>query len=417
LTSISQTSTAEFERDPIFDEPIDLLYNAMNEGRWSDAIFPARLLCAREYCQLYPQLLLLRDGKPLTTTSPFLTKLLHSFLLQNAGEVTEAKASQHAQCVGRTYIGYLSCKAYFARMPAMSPSERKEAYRLICETGLGCTDYLGKNEVALITAAQRGDVDAVEEVLKSPVNLNATAGPLPTALYAAVQSGSLPVVRFLLQRHADVARPDPLESAILRHRADIALLFVEYGADTRLGLVSAIANRETFIACKILDTGANPNDSNTWLSSPLIEAVDNDDVVMTQELLARGADPDFSGKFTSGSAITHAAKAHQKEILKLLLVARKPAPQVPSINGAFARLFRAVNCGMTAVEIQRLARKIAPEADLLLRQDTLEIRQDGKVVQAQLRSGKVIGSAVAGISPTHGDSFTLCSEATPARTR
>jgi len=409
-----RTSTDEFERDSIFDEPIDLLYNAMNEGRWSDAIFPARLLCAREYCELYPQLVLLRDGKPLNTANRNLTRLLHSFELQNAGEVTEAKSSQHAQCERRTYIGYLSCKAYFARLTAMSPEERKEAYRLICETGFGCTDYLGKNEVALIAAAQRGDVDSVAQLLKSRVNVNASAGPLPTALYAAVEHGSLPTIRLLLEHNADsnANRGGVLNLAIIRHRADIALLLLEYGANGSVGLASAIANHEPAIACKILENGTNPNTADTWLSSPLIEAVDNDDIVMTQELLARGADPDFSGKFTSGSAIGHAQKARQKEILKLLLAARQPAePPLRSIDKAFARLFRSLNCGMTAVEIQRLVRKIAPEADLELREDIIEVRQDGKVVQAQLRSGKVIGSGVAGISPTQVDSFTLCSDA------
>jgi uncharacterized protein len=392
-----------FERDVAFERPLHLLIGALRTGKWKDAIFFNRFLCAFSPCDLATPLQSLAADKAIdrAKTSPELVKLLEGFDLESSGDLGSALSRYKDACVAGHWSSFIACGAYFDHLSEFSPLERKVASKIACRTGRGCEDYLGKSEFALIDASGKGDVAAVERLLAGPVNVNTGEYPMPTPLLAAVRAKSPAIVKLLLDHGADPNRKvetmeTPLEAA--GGQPDIALLLLQHGANvTGDAFVGAVVRKYDTLVDKMLAGGVDPNEGSSKSTSPLLAAVDNGDIEMTRKLLAHGADVSYSAKYTNGTAIDHARGAGRNDILQLLLHAaekQQNSPQ-PAAESPTTSLYEAVNCGMTTNEVMQIA-KTKSVALAQTTPDLFEATQDGIKVQVQFRAGKVVGKAIVG---------------------
>ncbi len=115
---------------------------------------------------------------------------------------------------------------------------------------------------ALWAAARKGDIAAIEQVLKAGVDVNAKTPYGATALSFAVDRGHLDVVRFLLSSKADPNNKDtfynatPMAWASMGDRYEIQKALVQAGAkDLDLALPSAVKNQDLEIVELIARSG------------------------------------------------------------------------------------------------------------------------------------------------------------------
>ncbi|KAL6077100.1 Histone-lysine N-methyltransferase ehmt2 [Balamuthia mandrillaris] len=146
---------------------------------------------------------------------------------------------------------------------------------------------------------------------KASPNVRASWGATPLSI--AVRKGSLPVVKALLQSHADVFAMDAdgktaLVQAIDYHHTDIALLLLEHGSDVKAPyykespLIRATYNGCFELLNPLLECGADPNGYNAHGWTPLAFAMNRGFIGSFKTLLAGGADPLFKYKSDYKSA-------------------------------------------------------------------------------------------------------------------
>lgn len=159
------------------------------------------------------------------------------------------------------------------------------------------------NELA--TAAQRGDLPAVNALLKSGVAVSARTtvpDPMTTALFVAIEGGRLEIVRALLAANADAG----------------AKL-----TDGTTALIYALSMRQWDVARVLLEAGANVNAANkSGVTALMLAAGDNSPkgLTMVRELLAAHADVD--GNFLGGdTALGIASSTGNVEVVQALLAA------------------------------------------------------------------------------------------------
>ena len=143
---------------------------------------------------------------------------------------------------------------------------------------------LSVDEKAFVEAAVNGDVDKVRALLAKGVpvdvrdnetyTLGLTRGN--TALMSAAYKGQLEVVRALLQAGASVAAGN------LAHKED--------GGGGSQPLHYAMEGKHATVAEALLDAGADPNAVGGYGRTPLVMAIDKDDIEGVRLLLKRGAD-------------------------------------------------------------------------------------------------------------------------------
>ncbi|KAL6046669.1 Ankyrin repeat [Balamuthia mandrillaris] len=137
---------------------------------------------------------------------------------------------------------------------------------------------------------------------KATPNFWTSSGTTPLSF--ATTSGSLSVVKALLQYHADVFAMDTdgktaLLKAIDKRHIDIALLLLEHGSDVHVQFRQESALiRATYHGChallnQLLARGADPNGCNVYGWPPLAFAMNSDYADAFKILLEGGADPFF----------------------------------------------------------------------------------------------------------------------------
>ena len=89
--------------------------------------------------------------------------------------------------------------------------------------------------VLMCSAASRGDVEAVERMIKSSGNIDAGDYDGRTCLHLAASEGEVEMVRFLIEKGADIHVLDrwggtPLSDAIRHRRDEVAKVLRKAGA-------------------------------------------------------------------------------------------------------------------------------------------------------------------------------------------
>jgi ankyrin repeat protein len=174
------------------------------------------------------------------------------------------------------------------------------------------------------------------------------AAPVYQTIDEAIAKGDLADVRLhvttnpksLKQGARENSRP-PLEQAVMRNKADIALYLLEAGADPntvnaseRTPLHLAVDRNNPAVATALLKAGAKPDaaDKDGW--TPLHHAAAKNQLEMAKAILAGGANPMLLSKL-GGTPLHEAGASGGAEIVRLLLD-HKVDPAVVSKEGVTA---------------------------------------------------------------------------------
>src|SRR5262249_31316714 len=125
----------------------------------------------------------------------------------------------------------------------------------------GDSQYI-HDDTFLMVAATFGSLPLVRFLVDRGADIEGTIDLGTTALLRAASRGHLEVVRFLLEHGADVNRGDwsyntPLSNAATNGYSQIVDLLVAHGAQPNL--LSAIALNTTHVVARLLAEGADPN--------------------------------------------------------------------------------------------------------------------------------------------------------------
>ena len=113
-----------------------------------------------------------------------------------------------------------------------------------------------RGQTALMWAAEEGNVEAIDLLLKGGAELDEQLDSGYTPLLFAVREGRLPAVRALLKAGADV------NETVTRHKDETGLKLASGAGGPRVGesaLVLAASNAHFELAAFLLDQGADPN--------------------------------------------------------------------------------------------------------------------------------------------------------------
>ena len=144
-------------------------------------------------------------------------------------------------------------------------------------------------------------------------------------------SRSVPIVRLLLEHGAD---PDfvpegtssPLSYALGGADETLALLLLDHGATMKACeycIRQAVGGKHLRALQRLLDLGVHPDTGIAPAGSALSVAVDEGNLAAVKLLLAHGADPDLSTKFSDGSPLDHARAQQRTDMVQLLEAASK----------------------------------------------------------------------------------------------
>lgn len=157
----------------------------------------------------------------------------------------------------------------------------------------------------LLTAAGRGDVESMQNLLQSGANVNAANDIGYTPLMSAARSYRIEMVKFLLKNGADVSASC---------------------SDGRTALHAAVAETPSMPEAQrecvkvLLETGANPNAQSETGLTPLMNAVWFRCELGVIELLQNGADISISDN--EGDTAIDVAKRRGFSDIEKLLVSR-----------------------------------------------------------------------------------------------
>jgi hypothetical protein len=214
----------------------------------------------------------------------------------------------------------------------VGPDRSRTALLTSCTTWrIGCAEYWGREVVALADAARDGDLERAQQLLRSPLNVNAGSGKFLSPLLQAVLSKSLPMVRLLLEHGADpdfvpAETSSPLYYALESSDETFALLLLDHGATMKACeecIGKAVAGKHLRALQLLLDLGVHPDTGVAPGGSPLSFAVDQGNLAAVTLLLAYGADPDLSTNYSDGSPLDHARAQRRTDMIQLLEEARK----------------------------------------------------------------------------------------------
>jgi len=183
-------------------------------------------------------------------------------------------------------------------------------------------------QTALYCACLDGHENTSKVLVKWGADPNLLPASMLSPLRAAIQSGNLSLVQYLLSNGADPNQMTQWGTAlhlaaslgakeildeILRHGADLEALD-SFG---RTPLVHAVVEGRTDIVEVLLKRGASPNPGDE-VSSPLIFAILPGKTDIVRLLIAHGADPEWKGA-DGDTAIMLAASFGQQDIVQILL--------------------------------------------------------------------------------------------------
>ena len=170
---------------------------------------------------------------------------------------------------------------------------------------------LGQPHSPVADAAQRGDLEAVRQLLRAGADVNAPQGDGMTGLHWAAQRGDEALCEALLYAGARVdagtriGHYTPLHLASRAAREAVVAMLLEAGSDadartTNSGVMPlhlAAASGDPRVLRVLVDGGADVNGpEGAWGQTPLIFAAANNRVAAIEALLEAGADPSITAR-------------------------------------------------------------------------------------------------------------------------
>jgi len=189
----------------------------------------------------------------------------------------------------------------------------------------------GKQSTALIQAASKNDVAAVDSLLKAGTDPNGTNDYGATALYAAAANADPAMTAKLLAAGANpnaalLEGETPLMEAALRGNLATVKALLAAGADPNLqeqsggqtALMWALSQRHSAIVDELIRNKADVNLASKTGSTPLMFAAQGD-LKSTRLLLAAGARPNTQHPDNGQTALIIASTMGNTEIVEALL--------------------------------------------------------------------------------------------------
>lgn len=209
-----------------------------------------------------------------------------------------------------------------------------EILRELLKTDAQCNIFNKHHFTPLHLAVKEGYVRAVKELLQHNEDPNVADGKESSPLHAASTAGNLSMVKALLSFGADVGKTDenlvsPLHHASRRGHFDVVRQLLKAGADIeatnaigQTPLHNAISQRHSDVVTALLAKGANPNRNSRQGWTALHFAVGGEDIetALVEQILQCGGDVHASNDHGS-TALFLAAKSGSEAVVKILLEA------------------------------------------------------------------------------------------------
>ncbi|KAM7403135.1 hypothetical protein PAMA_003855 [Pampus argenteus] len=201
-------------------------------------------------------------------------------------------------------------------------------------------------QTPLMVAAEQGNLEIVQELIRRGANVNFDDVDCWTALISAAKEGHIEVVKELLENNANLEHRDmggwtALMWAAYKGRTDVAQLLLEKGANPNITgqysvypIIWAAGRGHGEIVHLLLQHGAKVNCSDKYGTTPLIWAARKGHYDSVMHLLANGADVDQEGA-NSMTALIVAVKGGHTQVVKELLK-RNPNVNMTDKDGNIA---------------------------------------------------------------------------------
>ena len=195
----------------------------------------------------------------------------------------------------------------------------------------GTRPYRGIGDTALSIASQNGHFEIVKVLIKAGAKVNLDDRLGGTALMGASENGHVKIVKLLIDNGADInAKTYKYSTALIMSKNyKVSKLLLDNGADVKvynnLGYTALYGVTDIKLAKLLIDKGA---DLNATLvndgSTPLIEAVRNNNFKIVKLLVESGADMSIKD-YEEMTALQIACNLEHKEICNYL---KKPIKEI-----------------------------------------------------------------------------------------
>lgn len=205
--------------------------------------------------------------------------------------------------------------------------------QFLLEHGADVNAFDKNGQTPLIYSAFNGSKDAASMLLSCEgINIEAKDITDSTALYRASASGSVDVVKLLIEHGADKNAVNcfgetPLVRSIINGNLDIAFVLIDSGADVNLSdgkvrtpLFAAATHDRVNIAQKLLSAGADPCKADSQGDTALIAAAEKDSVSVIKMFLKLNL---YSSNEIEKAVIRASLKNCRKTVSVLLKHSRK----------------------------------------------------------------------------------------------
>ncbi|XP_062378149.1 kinase D-interacting substrate of 220 kDa B isoform X2 [Sardina pilchardus] len=207
-------------------------------------------------------------------------------------------------------------------------------------------------QTPLMVAAEQGNLEIVQELIRRGANVNLDDVDCWTALISATKEGHIDVVKELLTNNANLENRDmggwtALMWAAYKGRTEVARLLLEKGANANITgqysvypIIWAAGRGHAEIVRLLLQHGAKVNCSDKYGTTPLIWAARKGHYDCVTHLLKNGADVDQEGA-NSMTALIVAVKGGYTEVVKELLT-RNPNVNMTEKDGNTALMIASI---------------------------------------------------------------------------
>ncbi|XP_057318326.1 uncharacterized protein LOC130663224 [Microplitis mediator] len=240
------------------------------------------------------------------------------------------------------------------KMTALQLAVKKQDWNLIkylLQNNVRVNTCTSRCEPALFSAIRSGNVSLVKTLIHHRAKINITYNN-NTPLHLAVEQNNYAIAEFLIKRRAEVnalteENRSPLQIAIEKNNINLVKLLIKNNADINVvtknyetALILSILNEYFDLFKILLDAGAEVNPINL---PPLFLAVEKNCYKMTERLIERGAD--VNTIYNNQTALIIVVEKENMKIAKLLIrnkadvnievAAAKTALSVAIIKGNF----------------------------------------------------------------------------------
>ncbi|XP_057318733.1 ankyrin-1-like [Microplitis mediator] len=213
-------------------------------------------------------------------------------------------------------------------MTALQLAIKKQDWKLInylLQNNVLVNTYTSKCEPALFLAIRSGNVSLVKTLIHHRARINITYNN-NTPLHLAVDQNNYTIAEFLIRRRAEVnaltkENQSPLQIAIEKNNINLVKLLIKNNADINVvtkdyetALIFSIKNENFNLFKILLDAGAEVNPVNL---PPLFVAIEKNCYTMTKRLIERGAN--INTIYNNQTALIIAVEKENLKIAKLLI--------------------------------------------------------------------------------------------------